>query len=67
MLEFKLVKHSLRSTEIIEVWYKGKLRATITPGDEDHAVMSVISKHVAKVDKAFGDVIDVIQITFFED
>jgi hypothetical protein len=67
LVEFKVVKHSLRSTEIIEVWYDGKLRATITPGDENTAVMRVISRHVANVEREFGAVLEVIQVTFFKD
>jgi hypothetical protein len=65
--EFKIKQHSYRSTPLIEVWYDGKFRATITPGDENQAAMRVSTTHLRGVDKVVGSVVDIYQFNFFED
>jgi hypothetical protein len=66
LTEFKIKKHSIRSTEILEVWFDGKLRATITPDDEDEAGIRIVSAHICDVKHDAG-VIEMVQIKFFKD
>jgi hypothetical protein len=66
--EFKLKQHSIRAIPIVEVWYNGKFRATITPGDEDQPSFRVTSSHIREVQRDVGDVLgDMFQFVFFED
>lgn len=67
LTEFKIKKHSERATEVVEVWYDGKFRATITPGDPDKPAFRVLSTHIANMEKSIGGVIDIYQFNLFED
>jgi hypothetical protein len=64
--EFKIKQHSIRAIPIVEVWYDGKFRATITPGDDGEPAMRVTSTHFREVQRLPGDVLDMFFI-FFKD
>jgi hypothetical protein len=59
--EFRLKRNA------IEVWFNGKFRATIIPGDDNQPVMKVISNHLSSVDERKGPVFDEYQFNFFTD
>jgi hypothetical protein len=67
LTEFKLKQHSIRAVPIVEVWYDGKFKATITPGDVNEPVFRVISNHIRSVEPYPSSTIDMYQFNLFPD
>jgi len=66
---FKLVDNEFSGAQMVEVYYEGKLRATISPDDSDKATASirVVTTHLAQVEPHIGGIMDIYVFHFFTD